>query len=221
MTVVEQINSVGPPPERHPNRVVAGWLRHMAERNARVTAAIDEISRDPHVRDGCPKAQKRLEQKLKAAGATHTILNSGKRGRYSLSSWSWIGWDRVLDQPIKIDDDIPDKPWVASYCYEILGMGHCRMRFASYSPLMISHHALSRCVQRWEVITLPELEKVVQTIGTVGLTAIGKLGLKSDNWHKTPDCGIRIPFPGGKSVMVLQGHETRTAMVVATIMNNV
>jgi hypothetical protein len=116
---------------------------------------------------------------------------------------------------------MPDKPWVASYCYEVLGLSKCEMRFVAFTTLMISHHALSRCCQRWMVRTLPELEKVVETIGAVGLKAISKLATDNENWHRTPQCGIRVPFPNSKSVMVLQGLETRRAMVVATIIGDV
>jgi hypothetical protein len=221
MSVLEQINSVGPPPEEHADRIVASWLRHLAERNAILWDTIQEITKDPYCRDGSPKSQRRLEAKVKAAGASHTILTPGKRGRYRLMAFSWVGWNPALDAPITIGDDIPEKPWVASYFYEVLGMGHCRMRFGTYTALLISHHALSRCVQRWKITTFPEIERVVQTIGTVGLNAITNLEAKNkDNWHVTPDCGIRVPFPNSKSVMVLKGHATRQAMVVATILGN-
>jgi hypothetical protein len=218
-----EINSVGAPPVRHADRIVASWLRHLAERNATLWNVVQEITKDPYCRDGSPKAQRRLESKVKAAGATHTILETGKRGRYRLLAFSWTGWDPVRDAPITIDDDVPDKPWIASYSYEVLGMGHGRMRFGTYTALMISHHALSRCVQRWRITTFPQIEKVVEVIGTVGLNAITNLEAKDKHrWHVTPDCGLRIPFPGsGKSVMILKGHVTRQALVVATILGNV
>jgi hypothetical protein len=216
-----EIQSIGKPPERHADRVVAIWLRHLAERNARIANAVDEITRNPYTRDGSPKAQQRLEQKVKAAGASRTILETGRRGKYRLMAFSWIGWNPILDAPIRLGDDLPDKPWVAAWCYEVLGLGKCEMRFAAYTSLLISHHALSRCCQRWILHTFPELERVVDTIGAVGSAAIAKLAKGNENWHQTPPCGIRVPFPNGKSVMVLQGLETRRAMVVATIIGNV
>jgi hypothetical protein len=85
MSVLEIQSSTGvAPPERHSDRIVASWLRHMAQRNALIVDAINEITRDPHARDGNPKAQKRLEAKVKARGRNADNPGDRQAGQVSI-----------------------------------------------------------------------------------------------------------------------------------------
>jgi hypothetical protein len=64
-----------PAPERHADRVVA-----MARTHAGISTAIGEIVLAAS--DGTPKGQRKMEARIKAAGAFKTFLKLGTRGRY-------------------------------------------------------------------------------------------------------------------------------------------
>jgi hypothetical protein len=56
MTVLE-IQSVGAPPERHADRIVADMMRHLAEQQASLWETVNDVTKSPHTRDGNPRAQ--------------------------------------------------------------------------------------------------------------------------------------------------------------------
>jgi hypothetical protein len=211
-----EITSVGPPPERHADRVVAEMMRHLARQHAHLWATIEEITKNPRVRDGNPRAQRKVD---KAAGAHLTNLEPGKRGRYHLFVHGWVGWDAAANDRIKINDPIPDKPWFANWQFVLEGTGHCGIRSYARAVLYVTHHSLSRVVQRWQVKTLTDLTRVIDTIGAVALTHIAARIEQGpeDSWFITPPDGIRVPFPNNSSVMILKQHEKRKALIVATI----
>ena len=95
MTVLE-IQSVGAPPERYANRVVADMMRHLAEQQASLWETVNDITKSPHTRDGNPRAQRKLEAKIKALGVNFVHLEPGKRGRYRLSVNGWTGFDPAV-----------------------------------------------------------------------------------------------------------------------------
>jgi hypothetical protein len=216
--MTEFVVSFGPPPERYANRVIGEALSGFAREHARRWEFIANLVKNPRVHDGCPKSQRRLEAKVKAAGGVQTFLRSGSRGRYCLRAYSWIGWDPSIDKPITDADDIPARSQLAPYCYEVLGEGRGSVRFTGYSVLIVSAHVLSRCIQRWQVKTLHDLRRVVDTIGTTTLNYIVKRQEETDDWHVTPPPGAHVPFPNGKSVLVLRQHETRRALVATTVL---
>jgi hypothetical protein len=80
-----EIQSVGAPPEKHADRVVAEMMRHLAKQHAEMWDTIKSAAHGPFVRDGNPRAQRKLAEKVKAAGAKYVHLEPGKRGKYRLS----------------------------------------------------------------------------------------------------------------------------------------
>ena len=91
------IECVEPPPERHADRVTADMIRFLiaqrAGKNARVEA---ELLRSFGKRDGNPKAQEKFVERVRSAGGKtllSVLLCPGKRGRYSLVIYDWVGFD--------------------------------------------------------------------------------------------------------------------------------
>src|SRR5262249_7914305 len=91
MTDALGILSIGPPPERHADRVVAAMLRQLAQTRAHLFPAICAALQSSS--DGTPQAQRKLERRIKEAGALSTLLTPGKRGRYTLHFCDCTGWD--------------------------------------------------------------------------------------------------------------------------------
>jgi hypothetical protein len=86
------------PHEIHADRIIALMLNEMARKHAILWRAIYDLTKDPHLRDGSPKAQARLEAKVRALGPFSTALKPGKRGRYELRVFNHAGWSPETDQ---------------------------------------------------------------------------------------------------------------------------
>jgi hypothetical protein len=85
---------------------------------------------------------------------------------------------------------------------------------------MVSHHALSRVCQRWEVRTVPQLVRVVETIEVATARYAKQADEKGgpDSWCNIPPKGVRFPI-NDAAMMVLQRHTKRKTLVVATILD--
>jgi hypothetical protein len=90
---VPEIQSVGAPHELHADRVVAAMMRHLSKQHAALWELIDGVTKGGYVRDGNPRAQGKLRDRIKAAGASFVHLEAGKRGKYKLIVSDLVGWD--------------------------------------------------------------------------------------------------------------------------------
>jgi hypothetical protein len=214
-----EINSVGPPPERHASRIISAMLSHLAVRHAATWGMIHGITKDPHSRDGHPKAQKKLELRVKAAGAAWTKLTPGKRGRYRLSISSWVGWSPNQDKRLTIDAEIPEKPWITLDHHVVEGKGRGWVSFSSRFVVFITTHSLVRTCQRWKVKTLADIEMVINSIAAICLDYISKAeGAGDDDWcSKIPPDGIRLRTPRNGPTLICKKHDKYHALVVVTV----
>lgn len=142
------IKSVGPPPEKYADRIVAEMLRMIVRARTQRMKAITVMAGRS---DGGPRAQGKM---LKALEQQHrpfvlsTLLEPGKRGRYKIHAVFIEGWDADKKQIIVNDYDIPDKPWLACHRFKFTSKGRGEYDQDLGVMMMITHHALSRLVQR-------------------------------------------------------------------------
>ena len=212
------IQSIGPPPERHADRVVGAMLRQLAQTRAHLLPAIYRAFDTSS--DGTPRAQRKMEARIKQAGALVTKLYPGKRGRYVLKFVDCTGWDQVRDAEITIDDldTIPEKPWIAYHLNTITSVGGGRHECkANGGPfLFVTHHALSRLAQRENARTAGDLLIAAESIMMVTAAVAKERGW--DNVLAAPERGWRVPVTkDGDLVVVLKRHEKRKALVAATL----
>jgi hypothetical protein len=196
-------------------------LTHLARQHAIVWQTINSVARDPTTRDGNPRAQKKLEARVKAAGA-RTRLEPGKRGRYRLGISTWVGYNPLTDKRIGVDDEICDKPWIALDYLDVLGQGKCNIRFGTRLVYFCSHHALMRTCQRWKVITLADMLRVIDTLGAVGLEYICKAEDNSEEWwDHIPYNGLRLRVGKNGPTLICDRHENHKyrALVVVTVLD--
>jgi hypothetical protein len=218
---VPAITTAGPPPERHADRLVAEMLRHLAVTRARLSQRISEAILASS--DGSPRAQRKMEVRVRRAGAIRTLLTPGKRGRYTLNFFDWTGWDPARGEEIKLDDPIPPKPQIVCWMNGIKseGRGRCRANVISAPFLFITHHALSRAAQRLGARTLDHLEIVVAQLSDTALNLLVERDLgfvDGDGWARVPPMGWRIPLTAsGRILVVLKKHADRPALVAATV----
>jgi hypothetical protein len=212
------IQSIGLPPERHADRVIAGMMRVLAERRAHVWDAIQLAIVESS--DGNPKAQAKMEARIRAAGAAYTSLHPGKRGKYTLLIYDFCGWDAGRDAEIGIGDAIPLKPWIACFASTVIskGGGRDRKDFKSKAVLFVTHHAVSRMAQRLGVRTVADVLHAVKVIWTAAIDFITE---KKGNmeWLDAPPQGWRVKLGHSNDIVVLKRHAKRKALVAATVMD--
>jgi hypothetical protein len=215
------IHSIGPPPERHADRVVAEMLRQLAvQKAARFPAIISALKSS---RDGGPRAQRRMQERVERAGALASLLTPGKRGCYELFFYDLTGWDVSRDAEITTSDRIPDKPWLAYHMNLLtsLGRGREQRKLKSSPILFITHHVLSRTAQRFGATHSQHLLNATLCIFNGMLEQVEQVeqagGLRQ--WlDAIPPEGLRLPVVN--AIVVLKRHETRKALVAATIFRN-
>jgi hypothetical protein len=193
------ISSIGPPPDRHADRVISEmvhWLANEAERLL------------PHINGlltgipALPRAQLRLVEKLRKIARPTLLdvyLSPGKRGRFKLGMFIW-----------------GVKPGARPQGYlgvqGIEGIGNFRVRTKTRHLLTVSHHAMSRLAQRCSVRTPEDLQRALA--GMV-LAAIAEEGLLEGEF---PPAGKRSSFPGG--VAVLQRDAESGDLIMVTILES-
>lgn len=217
------IGSIGRPHEIHADRVVAEMLRYLAAQRrdlyTEVNAAWNNSS------DGSPKAQRKMEARVRKAGASHTDLTPGKRGCYTLIFYDQVGWDPARDAEIIGDDPIPEKPWIACNISILTSKGRGRgTSFKSGTLVWITHHVLSRAAQRLGVRTVEQMLVMVRVIFNEAMSFLCKH--KDDDYADVlaaiPPAGHRMEIKhkeDGHTIvtLVFKRHEKRKGLVAATI----
>jgi hypothetical protein len=94
------ISSIGAPHAIHADRVVGNMMRHLSLRHAVLWELVDRITKGGYVRDGNPRAQGKLRDRIKATGASFVHLEAGKRGKYKLIVSDLVGSGQFSERPI-------------------------------------------------------------------------------------------------------------------------
>jgi hypothetical protein len=217
MNELPRIQSLGLPPEKHADRVVAAMMRVIAEERARCWRKLNELMA-ANLPDGNPAAQTRLFKKITAAADSFLLgshLEPGKRGRYKMRLVILDAWDAERGTILGPDDPIPEKPWITVTSVVIESKGHHRYEEDCQVSLFITHHALSRLTQRCGARTLKELYCAVRRIAIVYLTKHARNPVRG---HMR--VSIELPFNLGTAVCALQPHEDgQGGIVLATLWN--
>ena len=220
-----EIQSAGPPPERHADRIVGQMLGHLAKQVAHLPDTVRAVVHNS--KDGGPRAQRRMVSRLEEAGKVNgrkvivagAGLRPGKRGKYELRLVFWTGWDPTRDREIGPGDPVPDKPWIVLWIAVVTSEGNGRNRVAwtRYPLIFVSHHLASRAAQRLGVRTLGQLQTMIGNVAAAGL----KLVTDKDDLDaalKPPPAGWRIRL-GDNATVVLQRYAEKTALLAVTVLD--
>jgi hypothetical protein len=161
------ITSIGLPPEKHADRVVAGMMRIMARDRARCWPKIQEVIQERIGKDGNRCGQEKLLKRLKevlSGFLLYSDLTPGKRGRFTIFLVVLDAWDAERRDLIRENDRIPEKPWLALSVIRIVGKGHRKYDQDGSFTMFITHHSLSRLTQRCGARTLKEVFGSVRAI---------------------------------------------------------
>src|SRR5262245_7539449 len=214
-----EFQSIGPPPEKHADRVVAALMQQLAQKHARLWATLDAILKAGAIYAGSPQAQHRLAARVRAAGAA-VHLAPGKRGRFTLGVYSLTGWCPARDAAIAVGDAIPPKPWIAGLVclVESLGGGRNMVRAYDKPLLFLTHHVISRGAQRLGLRTQDDIAAMAEATLAAALAAKAAGGFK--DWGNAPPAGMRLPIAVNalNAVVVLKAHPKRKALIAATVL---
>jgi|SRR6516165_3522281 hypothetical protein len=210
------IQSIGLPPERHADRVVAEMVREMAGEHARLWDNIRAIAASSS--DGNPRTQMRLEKRIRCAGAMNTRLYPGKRGRYKLQIFDDLGWDVARDAPIFVGDEIPANTQIACTVSTLVseGRGRNSVVLAAQPILFLTKHVLSRVAQRLGARDLDDMRRAKNALWNAAMGLLDEKG-SVEEWLAAPPDGWRAPIADGAAVVVLKRHERHEALVAATV----
>lgn len=192
------IQSLGPPPEKHADRVVAEMLRDIVKARMRMNVDIVKSMRMRGFDDGNPRAQKKFARKLAELGrpfVLEALCETGKRGRYTLSIYHVDGWNPGLKEPIFDEAQmIPIKPWLTVAHHKITSKGRHVYDHDANHLLFMTHHALSRLSQRCGARTPTDLLHAVASIWTASQRELIP-GVPGQQQHERLPNGYRLRFP--------------------------
>jgi hypothetical protein len=221
MKRLPEIQSIGPPPEKHADRVIAEIMRFIVGVRAREWPDVEAIFTDPHASDGNPKAQAKLVKKIKAAAGECCLgaqLRPGKRGRYTVTSFFLSGWDPAEERLVTDPEAIPYQPWSALSAHRIERHGHRQVKWQHFPVLFITHHALSRLAQRCGARTAIEVYRAVQLIALEFLDNLlfeeaSSNVLIRDNQRFR----VKLPPPMGAAICVVRRDGEKTEFTITTL----
>ena len=208
-------NSVGPPPERYADRVIAKVMQNLAEARAtrwpKIEKALIESS------DGTPKAQHKMAKRVEQAGALGTKLRPGKRGKYELDFFELVGWDPIRGDKITLEDDLPEKPWVMFCITQIksVGLRRAPSLIRSIPLLFITHHVVSRAAQR---VSMIDVECLMEVLYDIFGASVPFFEEGPESWLGPQSAGHRVQFKtlGSDAIVVLKQHQCEKEALVAT-----
>jgi hypothetical protein len=214
-----EIQSAGPPPVRHSERVMRDVMVVLAQHSAHLESTLKGILGT--FATGNPAAQKRMEARFRAAGhilsqrVVSTSLRPGKRGKFRFALTFFSGWDFERDEEIKPGDIIPPRHWIAIWHVRIKSEGNGResVRWRRGPLCFVSHHVLSRLAQRYDVRTVSDALQMVLTISGAVLKLVVDKGHPA--WLNPPPQGWRVDLANG-ATLVLQKHASHETLVAVT-----
>jgi hypothetical protein len=224
MSKPPEISSIGLPPEQHADRVVSEMMRYIIKQHVDILDPISEVLVGGF-RAGGPRAQTRLAERIRKAGAKNVTVKTGKKGQYSLYFSCLDGFDPARNALIEVGDPIPEKPWLVYSLGNLRNPGHNQVPKITYTAMIfITHHVLSRAAQRLGLRTVTEMEMTSVAFFGAGLGIIKELGFEGlDN---LPNTGQRVEIPidknaedpeNAKVTMIYKKHPTRKALVMTTV----
>jgi hypothetical protein len=214
-----EIQSLGLPPVRHADRVISEMMRILARKHATLWDEISAVICTCKGGTGSPRAQIRLGERIKNAGAYHTKVYPGKRGRFSIVIYDFTGFDPSRDEEIRFGDPIPLdlKPWISCNLsiLESPGGGRDMIEVNSRPLLFITCHSMSRLAQRFGARTSDHLMTATHVIFNECIALFNQK--KMEALLDTPPEGWRVPLMNSSALAILKRYEKRRALICVTV----
>jgi hypothetical protein len=215
-----EIQSVGLPPEKHADRVVAEIMRYIIAMRSRDWAEAKGILLDPDASDGNPRAQAKLLKKFRAAAGAFCLaadLVPGKRGRYSITAFTVGGWDPNRECTIEDEEAIPARPWITLNAFRLKGEGHGSFNYNEFPVLFFTHHALSRLAQRCGARTALEVYAAVAKIMVEFYLLLEQTTQGFSTITDNQRMRVKLPMGMGTAICVIRREGEKNQFTITTL----
>ena len=214
MTQAPQIQSVGPPPQRHAERIVDEMLLWMHGQQAVIWERAKGSLNSKQM--GNPVGQERAVARFrKALGkmGLEVRLSPGKRGRYHLTNIAWIVWDSDKSDMAR-QHVAPARPTLALAVF----VSERSNKWDSSVPLVVTRHALVRLAERADMRTTEDLIEALRAIWWALFTLVAEKG--DGEWASPPPEGwrVQLPLTGAPIAVIGRQEEEPRRMLVKTIL---
>lgn len=214
MNASPRIQSVGPPPDRHAERVVDEMLVWMHGKQHDLLRNV--LGKLDHRRLGGPHGQMKVANRLIAAGKDYVFnldLKTGKRGKFRIAFSAWAIWDTLNNDTADTDRPPPPLCSVAVVLIDLQGNGHQCPKTDAMTPMLVTRHACIRLAQRVGVRTVPDLILALHAIWSPTLKLIS-----GPRWLNPPKGVWLLPLVEGGPVAVLKPDLADERLIVTTIL---
>jgi hypothetical protein len=194
MKPLPKIKSIGPPPERHAERMAIEFARWLVAEERRRVPLWDEVFKNAN--DGNQKGQIKMVERLAKVSGNSLLsvdLQPGNRRKYRMILQLMVGWDN--GDLIADDAPIPPAPWLA-LIMELVHATYSTTKHRRLVLALISQHAIARLAERCGARDPHDITRIAQDMSM----AIIKLNKTADR-NKMPEGGWRAPFKGGIAVL--------------------
>ena len=200
------IESVGPPPDQHAERIVSEMLRFMHRGRSKLTQKYAKGLINVHTMGG-PEGQRRTVNRLRGAIGPLLLeigLAPAKRGKFTLLISEWSLWDPKKFDMIHADEPAPmGNAWLAVMTSTYTGANYLPKVRRGVS-LIISYHAMVRLCQRAGVRTISDMIVAVRKLWGAVDGVMGRFEPESSDWLRPPDGSWLVELPvEGKPLAVL------------------
>lgn len=204
------IQSIGPPPTRHAERMAVEFARWLCAEELRRQPLWDAVFANSDY--GNPKQQMKMVDRLAKIGGNSLLavtLTPGKRRKYTMSLFLMVGWDN--GEMIDPKRPVPPAPWLALIAERVRST-HATIKHDQAVIGLISQHAIARLAERCGARDPHDLTMHARDLAQ----AILQLNKTADR-NKPPPEGWRAPFEGG--IAVLRLDEATGFPLVTTVLS--
>lgn len=160
---IPKILSIGPPPERHAERVVDEMINFMRKFQLRVARQGEALDLD---KMGGERGQRKCVKKLLDSIAPVVLgwhLETAKRGRFELQVTVWHAWDANRGELLQAEGPLPPSACLVAYALMLTGVNYTP-RWRGAPLLAISRHACIRLAMRAGVRTVVDLIEAMREL---------------------------------------------------------
>lgn len=223
MTKSPKIASVGPPPDKHAERIVGEMLRFMHVQRTRYHRKHAHGLIDVRTMGGRKGQLKTVDKMRNAIGPLllEIGLKPATRGRFVLITSEWCLWDPKTELPLASDDPAPSGAlWLAVTSSTYTGTNYIP-KVTTGLALIITYHSLVRLCQRAGVVTVGDMIHAVRKLWFVTDHLMERFDPKSQDWLRPPDGTwlLAMPIEGKPVAVIAPDKQYGDVLIVKTILD--
>ena len=218
-----KIASIGPPPDKHAERIVSEMLRYMHEQRTKMHRKHGHTMIDVRTM-GAPKGQIKTVEKMRQKIGPLLLeigLAPAKRGKFVMITSEWCLWNPKAQLPVSSEEPAPEgAAWLAVTSSTYTGNNYVP-KVTTGLALIITHHSLTRLCQRAGVVTVGDMILAVRKLWSVTDHLMARFDPKSQDWLRPPDGSwlLAMPIQDSPVAVIAPEREYGDVLLVKTILD--